>query len=305
MTSSSGPGISLMQEGLSYLACAELPCVVVNIMRGGPGLGGIQPGQADYFQAVKGGGHGDYRNIVLAPSSVQELADLTMLAFKLADKYRNPAMILGDGLLGQMMEAVKLPRRVSKNLLPTKEWALGIREDRPPNLIVPFNLEPHELERMNRKLWQKYERIKRQEIRCETTLPTAWNPDLRDAKLDLVLVGYGTVARILKDVQKKAEEAGLKIAIIRPITLWPFPEKILQEFATYTDEFLVVEMSMGQMVEDVRLSINGKANVNFYGRTGGIIPGKQEILDATERIFEGNFEEWYRAMLEAENENDI
>lgn len=288
MTSSSSPGISLKQEGLSYLACAQLPCVIVNMMRGGPGLGGIQPSQADYFQAVKGGGHGDYHLIVLAPSSVQELADLTMLAFDLSDKYRNPAMILGDGMLGQMMEAVEFPETTpKKDELPKKDWAVGIRESRPPNLVVPFDLDPIRLEQMNLELQRKYKQIKENEARYEILLPEGWDivrPDAKpDLALDLVLVGYGTVARVLKTVRKRAEKEGLRVALMRPITLWPFPEKILQELTGYAKDFLVVEMSAGQMVEDVRLSVNGKANVHFYGKMGGVIPRPQEILREVKR----------------------
>lgn len=286
MTSSSGPGFSNMQEGLSYLACAQLPCVVVDVMRAGPGLGGIQPGQADYFPAVKGGGHGDYHSIVLAPASVQEIADLTMLAFNIADEYRNPVIMLYDGLLGQMMEGLELPKPVNKRDLPKKDWAVGVRKNRPPNLIIPFSLDPFEMEQLNLELRQKYLRIKEREVRYEV-IPPAGCTDPRNTKLDLVLVGYGTVARILKDVQKKAGEEGLKVAIVRPITLWPFPEKILQEFAAHTDKFLVAEMSEGQMVQDVRLSVNGMADVQFYGRTGGIIPRKQEIIEAAKKILAG------------------
>jgi len=269
MTSSSSPGISLMQEGISYIACSEVPCVVVNMMRGGPGLGDIQPAQGDYFQATKGGGHGDYHLIVLAPSSVQELVDLTMDAFDLADKYRNPAMILGDGLLGQMMEAVEFKER-SKVDLPSKEsWTLVGCKGRKPHWIVPFNLNPSVLEKMNLVINEKYKKLKEHEVRYES---------INIENADLIIVAYGTVARIVKTVIQKAKKEGINIGLIRPITLFPFPEKIISKTAERIKKFLVVEMSLGQMIEDVKLAVNGKAEVNFYGRCGGIIPTPIEIL---------------------------
>jgi 2-oxoglutarate ferredoxin oxidoreductase subunit alpha len=277
MTASSSPGISLKQEGISYLACAELPAVIINIMRGGPGLGGIQPSQADYFQTVKGGGHGDYRLIVLAPASVQEAADLTMLAFDLADKYRNPVMILGDGALGQMMEPIEFKKR-PKIKLPPKDWALTGAKNREPRQIVPFSLDPAELERINLKLAEKYKRIEKKEVRYE-----AFNLE----KPDIVAVGYGLVARILQTVARNAQKEGIEIGLIRPITLWPFPSKIISEVAGTTKKIITVEMSLGQMVEDVRLAVNGKAEVYFYGRTGGMVPGAQEILNEIKRILGG------------------
>ena len=269
MTSSSSPGISLKQEGISYIACAELPCVIVNMQRGGPGLGSIQPGQADYFQAVKGGGHGDYHLIVLAPSSVQELVDLTMDAFNLADKYTNPVMILGDGLLGQMMESVEFKER-KKIDLPDKEgWILTGCKGREKNYIVPFNLDPYEMEKLNLKIQKKYNEIREKEVRYEIT-------NLDNA--DLIIVAYGTVARIVKTVIDNAKKEGINIGLIRPITLFPFPEKIIAEASEKANKFLVVEMSAGQMVEDVKLAVNGKVEVNFYGRVGGVIPTQSEIL---------------------------
>ena len=269
MTSSSGPGISLKQEGISYLACAELPCVIVNIQRGGPGLGSIQPGQADYFQATKGGGHGDYHLIVLAPSSVQELVDLTMDAFDLADKYTNPAMILGDGLIGQMMEAVEFKER-KKIDLPDKEgWILTGCKGREKKYIVPFNLDPYEMEKINLKIQEKYKKIIEKEIRYE-----AINLD----NADLIVVAYGTVARIVKTVIDNAKKEGINIGLIRPITLFPFPEKIIAETSEKINKVLVVEMSYGQMLEDVKLAANGKAEINFYGRAGGVVPTQFEIL---------------------------
>lgn len=269
MTSSSSPGISLKQEGISYIACAELPCVIVNIQRGGPGLGSIQPGQADYFQATKGGGHGDYHLIVLAPSSVQELVDLTMDAFDLADKYRNPAMILGDGLLGQMMEAVEFKRRKKVDLPDKKGWVLAGCKGRKKYCIVPFNLDPYKMEKVNFKIQEKYIKLKEKEVRYE-----AANLD----NADLIIIAYGTVARIIKTVINNAKKEGINIGLIRPITLFPFPEKIIAETSEKVNKFLVVEMSLGQMVEDVKLAVNGKAEVNFYGRVGGVVPTQSEIL---------------------------
>ncbi len=274
MTSSSGPGISLKQEGISYIACAELPCVIVNIQRGGPGLGSIQPAQSDYFQATKGGGHGDYHLIVLAPSSVQELVDLTMDAFDLSDKYRNPAMILGDGLLGQMMEAVEFKERPKVDLPDKNTWALTGCKGRKHRLIVPFDLDPYVFEKLNKAQGEKYKRLKEKETRYEAI-------NLKNA--DLVIVAYGTVARIVKTVIDKAKKEGINIGLIRPITLFPFPEKIIAETAENIKKFLVVEMSMGQMIEDVKLSVNGKAEVNFFGRSGGVIPTPEEILEAAKK----------------------
>jgi 2-oxoglutarate ferredoxin oxidoreductase subunit alpha len=269
MTSSSGPGISLKQEGISYIACAELQCVIVNMQRGGPGLGSIQPGQADYFQAVKGGGHGDYHLIVLAPSSVQELVDLTMDAFDLADKYTNPAMILGDGLLGQMMESVEFNERKKVDLPDKEGWTLTGCKGREKNYIVPFNLDPYEMEKLNLKIQKKYNEIREKEVRCEIT-------NLDNA--DLIVIAYGTVARIVKTVIDNAKKEGINIGLIRPITLFPFPGKIIAEASEKVNKFLVVEMSLGQMVEDVKLAVNGKVEVDFYGRVGGVIPTQSEIL---------------------------
>ena len=269
MTSSSSPGISLKQEGISYIALAELPCVVVNIQRGGPGLGSIQPAQGDYFQATKGGGHGDYHLIVLAPSSVQELVDLTMDAFDLADKYRNPVMILGDGLLGQMMEAVEFKERPRVDLPDKSNWIITGCKDREPHHIVPFDLDPSVLEEWNNNLGEKYKKLKENEVRYEAM-------NVKNA--DLIIVAYGTVARIAKTVIQNAKKEGLNVGLIRPITLFPFPEKIIAKVAERVKKFLVVEMSMGQMIEDVKLAVNGKANIEFYGRTGGVVPSPVEIL---------------------------
>lgn len=276
LTSSSSPGISLKQEGISYIACAELPCVIVNIQRGGPGLGSIQPGQADYFQATKGGGHGDYHLIVLAPSSVQELVDLTIDAFDLADKYLNPVMILGDGLLGQMMESVEFKKRKKVDLPDKKGWTLTGCKGRKKYCIVPFNLDPYEMEKVNLKIQEKYNKLKEKEVRYEIV-------NLDNA--DLIVVAYGTVARIAKTVIQNAKSEGINIGLIRPITLFPFPEKIIAETSEKVNKFLVVEMSLGQMVEDVKLAVNGKAEVNFYGRVGGVIPTQSEILTEIKKYF--------------------
>lgn len=273
MTSSSSPGISLKQEGISYLACAELPCVIVNIMRGGPGLGSIQPAQGDYFQATKGGGHGDYHLIVLAPSSVQELVDLTIKAFDLADKYRNPVMILGDGLLGQMMEPVQFSEH--KNNIPSKDdWSLGSSQGREARKIVPFNLDPYELEKIVNKLGEKY-RDMQKEVEYETI--NIDNPDI-------VIVAYGSIARIVKTTIQKAKKEGINIGLIRPITLYPFPYDVIEKIADRVDKILVTEMSLGQMIEDVRLAVNGKASVSFYGRTGGVVISPIEILEEVKKI---------------------
>jgi 2-oxoglutarate ferredoxin oxidoreductase subunit alpha len=276
MTSSSSPGISLKQEGISYLAGCELPCVIVNMQRGGPGLGNIAPSQSDYFQAVKGGGHGDYKLIVLAPASAQELMDYTSLAFDLADKYRNPVIILGDGLLGQMMEPVNL--KFMNPALPVgrhspqsidKPWVLTGCKGRRPRFIKSLLLGEGQLEEHNKKLQEKFNSIKKAEVMAESF-------HLKDS--DLVLVAYGSVARIAKASMDMARAASLKIGMIRPITLWPFPEKIIEETAGNVKKFLVIEMSAGQMVEDVMLSVKGKAEVDFYGRMGGGIPTEEEIV---------------------------
>jgi 2-oxoglutarate ferredoxin oxidoreductase subunit alpha len=268
MTSSSSPGISLKQEGISYLAGCELPCVIVNIQRGGPGLGNIAPSQSDYFQAVKGGGHGDYKMIVLAPSSVQELMDHTAMAFDLADKYRNPAFILGDGLLGQMMEPVILRTDEYKPQAFEKPWALTGCSGRKPNIIRSLLLGDGVLEEHNKKLQEKFARMKEAEVRVEAL-------NTKDA--EVIIVAYGSVARTAKAAMENARAKGRKVGYIRPITLWPFPEKTIAEAASRCGRFLVVEMSAGQMVEDVRLAVNGRSKVDFYGRMGGGIPTEEEI----------------------------
>ncbi len=274
MTSSSSPGISLKQEGISYITCAELPCVIVNIMRGGPGLGSIQPAQGDYFQATKGGGHGDYHLIVLAPSTVQELADLTIKAFDLSDKYRNPAMILGDGLLGQMMEPVEF-KEYDINSIPSKEsWALGSSHGREARTIVPFNLDAGEMEKINNRLKQKYIDMQK-EAECEVV--NMDNPDI-------IVVAYGIVARIVKTAIQKAKKDGINIGLLRPITLYPFPSAVIRDNVHKAKKILVTEMSMGQMVEDVELAVCGKAEISFYGRTGGVVISPVEILEEVKKL---------------------
>ncbi len=275
MTSSSSPGVSLKQEGISYIAGAELPAVLVNIVRCGPGLGGIQAAQCDYFQACKGGGHGDYKNIVLAPSSVQELYELTVEAFNLADKYRMLVMILGDGMLGQMMEAVEFKDK-EEIYQDDKKWACtGTKMQRDDNDITSIYIQPEVLEGLNNKLQAKYRQVEQNEVLVETY-------NCEDA--DIIVTAYGTVARIIKNVIKMADKEGIKVGLIRPITLYPFPAAAYEKYAETPKAFLSVELSAGQMVEDVRLAINGKCPVHFYGRTGGVIPSQIEILNEIKRI---------------------
>lgn len=273
MTSSSSPGISLKQEGISYLAGCELPCVIVNMQRGGPGLGNISPSQSDYFQAVKGGGHGDYKLIVLAPASAQELLEYTYLAFELADKYRNPVFILADGLLGQMMEPLQLPNPDSKPSIPEKPWALTGCAKRSPNIIRSLLLAEGALEEHNKRLQEKFNRMKESEGRVQT---------FHTKDSDIIVAAYGSVARIAKAAVEMARSKGQKAGLIRPITLWPFPEGTIADACSRTKRFLVVEMSAGQMVEDVRLAVGGRAEVDFYGRMGGGIPTEDEILQRIE-----------------------
>lgn len=273
MTASSGPGISLMQEGLSYLAGAELPCVIADIMRGGPGLGNIAPEQADYFQVVKGGGHGSYRSLVLAPDSAQEMADLTALAFSLAARYRNPVFVLADGTIGQMMEPVEF---MSKPVEPPRfDWAVEGTAETRPNLVTSIFLEPDALEAHIGKLQEKYRRAEREEVRFES---------YRTDDAEIVLVGYGIVARILKSVVEELRAEGWPVGLLRPITLFPFPSAALASLAERASLFAVVEMSTGQMVEDVRLAVNGRVPVEFFGRAGGNIPSAAEIVAFLERI---------------------
>lgn len=280
LITSSSPGISLMQEGISYIAGAEVPCVIANIMRGGPGLGGIQPSQSDYFQTTKGGGHGDYRLIVLAPSTIQEMADLVQEAFDIADEYRNPVMILGDGMLGQMMEPVDFDNiKKSGRQIPEKTWAttgMGSRKVR--NIINSLELDPQVLENHNIDLFKKYERAEKNEVRYEM---------LNCDDADIVLVAYGTIARVAKNVMEMAKREGLKVGLIRPISLWPFPVEPFEKTADRVKAYLSVEMSMGQMVEDVRLAVDGKKPVYFYGRVGGMVPEPAAIMNEIRKISGG------------------
>lgn len=266
MTASSGPGMSLMQEGMSYIAGAELPCVIVDVVRGGPGLGNIAPEQSDYFAIVKGGGHGNYKNLVLAPASVQEMADLTTLAFDLADRYRNPAVILTDGFVGQMMEPIEL--EVNAQDIPSKPWAVTGTSETRKNLVSSIFLEPDELEAHIRKLEAKYRLAEQLEQRFETYMAD-------DA--DILLVGYGIVSRVLRSTVEQARAQGLRVGLFRPISLWPFPSKPLAEYAARCRFVQVVEMSTGQMLEDVKLAINGRTPIEFYNRVGGNVPTSEEI----------------------------
>ncbi len=277
-TSSSSPGISLMMEGISYIAGAELPVVLVNIMRGGPGLGGILPSQSDYFQATKGGGHGDYRLLVLAPSTVQEAADLMIDAFDMADQYRNPVMILGDGLIGQMMEPVEFKRGIKPEDLPHKSWATTGAKGRKPNIINSLHLNPEELERHNWDLYKKYQQMQK-EVRHDT-YNTGEN-------VDVLIVAYGTVARIARTAIDSLTPKGHKVGLFRPITLYPFPSEALIAAAQKAKKVLVAELSTGQMVEDVRSHIAHLRPVDFYGRAGGMVMGAEELADRVEKLIAG------------------
>ena len=275
-TSSSSPGIALMQEGIAYMAGAELPGVFVNVQRGGPGLGTIQPSQSDYFQSTRGGGNGDYNVIVLAPNSVQEMADFMDLAFTLAFRYRNPAMILSDGVIGQMMEKVVLPpqkpRHTEEEIRRECPWAsIGRTADRKPNVITSLELKPEAMELRNLHLQEKYRAIKENEVRYEAQ-------QLDDA--EVLIVAFGSAARIAEKAIEIAREEGIKAGLFRPITLWPFPEKQLREAAHGKRGVLVVEINAGQMIEDVRLSVNGEEPVEHFGRLGGIVPEPDEIVKA-------------------------
>lgn len=273
MTSSSSPGISLKMEGISYLAGAELPCVIANVQRGGPGLGNIAAAQADYFQAVKGGGHGDYRLLVVAPWSVQEMFDHAILAFDLADKYRNPAMILADAIIGQMLEPIDMPEKVEHNI-PPKPWATRGAKNRPRNYITSLYIVPEDLEQVNLRLQAKYAKACECEVRYQ---------EFQTEDADIVLVAYGVVARICRTTMNMAREKGLKVGLFRPITLFPFPNERLAELAEEGKRFLTVEMSAGQMVEDVRLAVNGMAEVSFYGRLGGMVPSPVDVMKEVEQ----------------------
>ena len=274
MTASSGPGISLMQEGFSYLAGAELPCVIADIMRAGPGLGNIAPEQGDYNQIVKGGGHGNYKSLVLAPDSVQEMADLTTLAFDLADEYRNPVVVLADGFIGQMMEPVRF--QAPRPAPAPAAWAIAGTKESRPNLVTSIFLEPDIMERHIRKLESKYKAAEMHEARAEN-----WRTD--DA--EFVLVGYGIMGRILKAVVELGRARGIRLGLLRPITLYPFPVEEIRRLSRGAKAFAVVEMSTGQLVDDVRLALEGRRPVEFYSRTGGNVPSAEEVLSFLERKF--------------------
>lgn len=273
MTSSSSPGVSLKQEGISYLVCAELPAVICNVMRAGPGLGTIQPSQSDYFQAVKGGGHGDYHNITFAPGSVQEIFDLVRLAFELADKYRTTSMVLIDGILGQMMEPVTVDDY--KPTVYPKPWALTGCVGRPMNAITSIHIDPVDMERHNIHLQKKFKTIKENEQRAEEYLSD-------DA--EIVVIAYGTSSRISKSAVRQAREEGIKVGLLRPLTLWPFPEKVLDKLIQKAKNILVVELSAGQMIEDVKLINNGRLPVHFHGRMGGMTPSVEDVLGEIRKI---------------------
>lgn len=280
MTSSSSPGVSLMQEGISYIAAAELPCLIVNVNRGGPGLGTIQPSQGDYFQSTKGGGHGDYHLIVLAPSSVQEMADFVFDGFKLAEKYRNPVLILSDGALGQMMEKVELPEEGSLPYVDAPWATTGKPGTRGPNVITSLHMESEHMEKINLQMQAKYKIVKETEVRYEDYLT-------EDA--EIVLVAFGLAARICMTAIDTVREKGIRAGLIRPITLYPFPEKRIAELAEQAACFLTVEMNAGQMIEDVRLSVNGKKDVYFKGRMGGMVPSPEEVVEVIEQVADHSY----------------
>lgn len=279
MTSSSSPGVALMQEGISYMAGAEIPGLIVNVQRGGPGLGTIQPSQSDYFQATRGGGNGDYNVIVLAPASVQEMADFVDLAFDLAFKYRNPAMILSDGVIGQMMEKVVLPpfkpRRTEEELEKECPWAaMGKKQHRAPNILTSLELEPHHMEEKNLHLQAKYQEIREKEVRYEEIL-------CEDA--EYVIIAFGSASRIAQKVIELCREEGLKVGLLRPITLWPFPTKEIHELSKRVKGMLSFEINAGQMIEDIRLAVAGNTPVAYYGRMGGIVPTPEEVVEALKK----------------------
>ncbi|WP_313757652.1 3-methyl-2-oxobutanoate dehydrogenase subunit VorB [Tissierella sp.] len=278
MTSSSSPGMSLKQEGISYIAGAELPCLIVNIMRGGPGLGSIQPSQTDYFQATRGGGNGDYRMVVFAPADVQELVDLIIEGFDIADQYRNPVMVLGDGMIGQMMEPVEF-KAPTKRELPPKDWAtVGTGGKREPNIINSLYIAPEALEEHNIKLQAKYKTMKENEVRVDSY-------NIEDA--DVVIAAYGTTARIAKTAISKLEKEGYKVGLIRPITLWPYPYDEFKKINSNCKGVLTVEMNSGQMVDDVKIAVEGRFPVSFYGRTGGMVPTPDAIIEHVKKIYGG------------------
>ena len=274
-TSSSSPGVSLMAEGISYIAGAELPVVIINIVRAGPGLGGILPAQSDYFQATKGGAHGDFRIITLAPSSVQEAADLMMDAFDLADKYRNPVMVMADGMIGQMMEPVEFKERPKVDL-PPKDWATTGCKDRDPNIITSLWLDAEILFELNKRLKRKYDEVEKTEVRYEEY-------NCEDDH-DLLIVSYGTMARICQTTIDKLKDEGVNVGLFRPITLWPYPYEALAKACERAKHILCVEMSMGQMIEDVRLALKGSKEVSFYGTAGGIVPSPTDVREQVDKL---------------------
>lgn len=278
MTSSSSPGIALKQEGISYIAGAELPCLIVNVMRGGPGLGGIQPAQADYFQATRGGGNGDYYLPVYAPSTVQETVDLIIKGFDVADEYRTPVLILADGMIGQIMEPVEFPENNEKKVFEKKWATTGTEMKREPNIINSLYLKPEELEEHCNKLFKKYEKIKEKECMCET---------LGIDKASIVVVAYGTTSRIVKNAIHTLKSEGIDVGLVRPITVWPFPYDTIKNLGENVKDILVVEMSKGQMIEDVLLGNEGRKKVHFYGRTGGMVPTPEEIVKKIKEILGG------------------
>jgi len=278
MTSSSSPGIALKQEGISYIAGAQLPCVIVNISRGGPGLGGIQPAQSDYFQSTRGGGNGDYRLLVYAPSTLQEAVELVMKAFDVADYYRNPVMILADGMIGQMMEPVEFTEPEKREFEP-KTWATtGTDGKRKPNIINSLSLDAYGLERMNINMQKKYAMMEEKEVRYEMY-------NMEDA--EVVIVAYGTTSRIVKNSIAALKEEGINVGLIRPITVWPFPMKAFDEIPSTTKALLSVEMSMGQMIDDIKIASQGRWPVHFYGRSGGVIPKPDAIVNKVKEIIGG------------------
>lgn len=270
MTSSSSPGVSLKSEGVSYIAGSDLPALIINVQRGGPGLGGIQPSQSDYWQATKALGHGDFQMFVLAPSTIQEMVDFVSLAFEVGEKYRVPSMILSDGMLGQMMEPVEFPEK-KDTAIAEKPWATnGHQNKRPKNIVNSLYIEPEVLENLVKERYERYEKIKAEEQRAEEFMT-------EDA--EIVIVAFGASSRVARSAIKTAREEGIKVGMVRPITLWPFPEKAIEKTIPTAKKYLCVEMNMGQMVDDVRLVVNGRKPVQFFGRTGGVIPTPAEVLD--------------------------
>jgi len=280
MTSSSSPGIALKQEGITYIAGAELPCVIVNIVRGGPGLGSIQPAQSDYNQVTRGGGNGDYKVLVYAPAGLQEMVDLMQEAFDAADYYRNPVMMVADGMIGQMMEPIEFKENKSRFNLVEKSWATtGTGGKRKPNIISSLAIDPAELEKHNLKLQEKYDLMKQNEVKFE-----AYNME----KAEIVVIAYGTTSRIVRNAIDDLKSSGLEVGMIRPITLWPFPEIAFKDIPKSCKALLSVEMSMGQMIDDIKIASNGRWNVHFYGRAGGMIPTPDGVIQAVKRILGGD-----------------